>query len=220
MRLSADPSRNEETVDPDVLVLASPEIARLPPWVVALVAAGALGAALSTAAGLLLVIAAAVSHDLFKSVLYPRMSDRGELWAARLAALAAAGGATSLAIHPTGHVAEVVAHAFGLAASSFFPVIVAGIFFKRATKEGAIAGMVLGTLFTGGYILFFRLLRPDLGPSSWLFGISPEGIGAVGALVAFAAIALVSLFTAPPPAAVQDMVASLRVPRQAQPRRP
>jgi cation/acetate symporter len=217
MRMSADPARNEVSVDPDVLVLATPEMARAPPWVVALVAAGALGAALSTAAGLLLVIAAGVSHDLLKSVLYPRMSDRAELWSARLAALGAALLASALALHPPGRVAEVVAHAFGLAASSFFPVIVAGIFWKRATKEGAIAAMTAGTLFTGGYVVFFRMLRPDLGPSSWLLGISPEGIGAVGALLALGVIVSVSLLSRAPPAEVQDWVASLRYPREAKP---
>jgi cation/acetate symporter len=216
LRLSADPARNEVSIDPDVLVLANPEIARLPPWVIALVVAGALGAALSTAAGLLLVIAAGISHDLLKSVLYPRMSDRAELWCARLTALYATAAATWLSLHPPGRVAEVVAHAFGLAASSFFPVILAGIFWKRATKEGAIAGMTAGILFTGGYILWFRILRPDLGPSHWLLGISPEGIGAVGALVAFAVLGVVSLFTAAPPREVQDLVASLRYPREAQ----
>jgi cation/acetate symporter len=217
MRMSADPARNEITIDPDVLVLATPEIARLPPWVVALVAAGALGAALSTAAGLLLVIAAGVSHDLLKSVLYPRMSDRAELWGARIAALSATALAAWFGVHPPGRVAEVVAYAFGLAASSFFPVILAGIFWKRATKEGAIAGMTSGILFTGGYIGFFKLLRPDLDlPRHWLLGISPEGIGAVGMLVAFAVIVGVSLATAAPPREVQELVAGLRYPRQAQ----
>ena len=217
MRMSADPARNEVTIDPDVLVLASAEIARLPPWVVALVAAGALGAALSTAAGLLLVIAAAVSHDLLKSVLLPRMSDRAEMWGARVAAILASGLAAWLGLHPPGRVAEVVAYAFGLAASSFFPVILAGIFWKRATKEGAIAGMVTGTLFTGGTIAFFKLLRPDLDlPRHWLLGISPEGIGAVGMLLAFAVIVAISLVTPPPPQDVQDLVAGLRIPRRAQ----
>jgi cation/acetate symporter len=217
MRMSADPARNEVTIDPDVLVLATPEIARLPPWVVALVAAGALGAALSTAAGLLLVIAAGVSHDLLKSVLFPRMSDRAELWGARIAALSATALAAWFGVHPPGRVAEVVAYAFGLAASSFFPVILAGIFWKRATKEGAIAGMTSGILFTGGYIGFFKLLRPDLDlPRHWLLGISPEGIGAVGMLVAFAVIVGVSLATAAPPREVQELVAGLRYPRQAQ----
>jgi cation/acetate symporter len=217
MRISADPARNEVKIDPDVLVLASPEIANLPPWVIALVAAGALGAALSTAAGLLLVIAAGVSHDLLKSVLYPRITDRSELWAARVAALSAAVLAAWLGLHPPGRVAEVVAHAFGLAASSFFPVILAGIFWKRATKEGAIAGMTGGMLFTGGYIVWFRILRPDLGPAHWLLGISPEGIGAVGMLVAVAVLVSVSLLTEAPPREVQELVASLRYPREAQP---
>ncbi|HEX9402365.1 MAG TPA: sodium:solute symporter family protein [Anaeromyxobacter sp.] len=217
MRMSADPARNEVRLDPDILVLANPEIARLPAWVVALVAAGALGAALSTAAGLLLVIAAGVSHDLVKSVLYPRMSDRAELWGARIAALSAAAVAAWFALHPPGRVAEVVAYAFGLAASSFFPVILAGIFWKRATKEGAIAGMSAGILFTGGYIAFFKLLRPDLnGPGRWLFGISPEGIGSVGMLLAFGVLFAVSLLTVAPPKEVQDLVASLRYPREAQ----
>jgi cation/acetate symporter len=215
IRMSADPARNEVTIDPDVLVLANPEIARLPPWVVALVAAGALGAALSTAAGLLLVIAAGLSHDLLKSVLYPRMGDRGELWASRLAAASAAVLAAWFGLHPGGRVAEIVAHAFGLAASSFFPVILGGIFWKRATKEGAIAAMTAGMLFTGGYIVWFRLLRPDLGPAHWLLGISPEGIGAVGMLLAVAVLVAVSLATAAPPQDVQELVASLRYPREA-----
>jgi cation/acetate symporter len=215
MTISADPARNEVTVDPDVLVLANPEIARLPAWVVALVAAGALGAALSTAAGLLLVIAAGLSHDLVKSVLYPRMSDRAELWTARLASLSAAALAAWLGLRPPGQVAEVVAHAFGLAASSFFPVILAGIFWKRATKEGAVAGMTGGMLFTGGYIGWFRVLHPELGPDHWLLGISPEGIGAVGMLVASAVLVGVSLATPAPPKEVQDLVASLRYPREA-----
>lgn len=220
IRLSADPARNEVDLDPDVLVLATPEIARLPPWVVALAVAGALGAALSTAAGLLLVIAAGVSHDLLKSVLYPRMDDRAELWAARIAAASAALLAAWFGLHPPGRVAEIVAHAFGLAASSFFPVILAGIFWKRATKEGAIAGMAAGMLFTGGYIGWFRVLRPDLGPTHWLLGISPEGIGAVGMLLATGVLVAVSLATAAPPREVQELVASLRYPREARPQAP
>ena len=139
MRVSGDPARNEVVLDPDAVVLANPEMARLPPWVVALVAAGALAAALSTAAGLLLVIAAAVSHDLLRSMLLPRMSDRTELWWARIAAAAAIALAGWFGIHPPGLVAEVVAIAFGIAASTFFPAIVMGIFWRRATKEGAVA---------------------------------------------------------------------------------
>jgi cation/acetate symporter len=216
MRISADPAKNEVTVDPDVLVLANPEIARLPAWVVGLVAAGALGAALSTAAGLLLVIAAGVSHDLVKSVLVRGLPDRAELWLARIAAGAAAFLAAWLGLHPPGRVAEIVALAFGLAASSFFPVITIGIFWKRATKEGAIAAMAAGVLFTGSYMLFYKALRPDLDAAGrWALGISPEGIGAVGVLVAAAALVGVSLATAAPPKAVQDLVASLRYPREA-----
>lgn len=216
MTISADPARNEVTVDPDVLVLANPEIARLPAWVVGLVAAGALGAALSTAAGLLLVIAAGVSHDLVKSVLVQGLPDRAELWVARIAAVLAAAFAAWLGLHPPGRVAEVVALAFGLAASSFFPVITVGIFWKRATKEGAIAAMVTGILFTGGYVSFFKALRPDLdAPPHWWLGISPEGIGAVGMLLAAAVLVGVSLATKAPPVAVQDLVSSLRYPREA-----
>ncbi len=219
MSISADPLRNEVTLDPDVLVLANPEIARLPAWMVALVAAGALGAALSTAAGLLLVIAAAFSHDLVKSVLLRGLAGHTELWIARVAAALAAALAAWLGLHPPGRVAEVVALAFGLAASSFFPVIVAGIFWKRATREGAIAAMISGVLFTGGYVAFFRALRPDLdGPAHYWLGISPEGIGSVGMLLASAVLVAVSLATKAPPREVQDLVASLRYPREAAPR--
>ncbi len=218
MELSGDPARNEVRIDPDILVVANPEIARLPAWVVALVAAGALGAALSTAAGLLLVIAAGLSHDLAKSVLFRGLSDRAELWTARVAALGAAAIAAWFGLHPPGRVAEVVAYAFGLAASSFFPVMIAGIFWKRATREGAIASMIAGVLFTGGDIAFYKLLRPDLdAPSHWLLSISPEGIGAVGALVAATVLVSVSLATRAPPRAVQELVASLRYPREATP---
>jgi cation/acetate symporter len=145
------------------------------------------------------------------------MSDRAELWAARVAALSAAVLAAWFGLHPAGRVAEVVAHAFGLAASSFFPVILAGIFWKRATKEGAIAAMAGGMLFTGGYIAWFRVIRPDLGPAHWLLGISPEGIGAVGMLLAAAVLVVVSLATQAPPRDVQELVASLRYPREAKP---
>jgi cation/acetate symporter len=221
MQLSADPARNEVRIDPDILVTANPEIARLPAWVVALVAAGALGAALSTAAGLLLVVAAGLSHDLAKSVLFRGLSDRAELWTARVAAGGAAAVAAWFGLHPPGRVAEVVAYAFGLAASSFFPVMIAGIFWKRATKEGAIAAMIAGVLFTGGYIAFFKHLRPDLdGPAHWLLSISPEGISAVGMLVASAVLVGVSLATRAPPREVQELVASLRYPREAAPSSP
>jgi cation/acetate symporter len=218
MTMSADPRKNEVTVDADVLVLANPEIAQLPAWVVGLVAAGALGAALSTAAGLLLVIAAGVSHDLVKSVLVRGLPDRAELWIARIAAVFAALFAAWLGLHPPGRVAEIVALAFGLAASSFFPVITIGIFWKRATKEGAIAAMIVGVLFTLGHMIFYKAVRPDLDAAGrfWL-GISPEGIGAVGMLVAAAVLVGVSLATRAPPVAVQDLVASLRYPRETDP---
>ncbi len=218
MELSADPARNEVRIDPDILVTASPEIARLPAWVVALVAAGALGAALSTGAGLLLVVAAGVSHDLARSVLVRGLSDRAELWTARAAALAAVAVAAWSGLHPPGRVAEVVAWAFGLAASSFFPVMIAGVFWKRATSEGAIAAMISGVLFTGGYVAYFKGLRPELdGPAHWLLSISPEGIGAVGMLVASAVLVAVSLATRAPPRAVQELVVSLRSPPEPAP---
>lgn len=216
MSVSADPARNEVVVDPDILVLAAPEIARLPPWVTGLVAAGALAAALSTATGLLLVIAASISRDLVKGLWIPRLSERAEVAWARGAAAVSVAVAGWLAVHPPGHVAEVVALAFGLAASSFFPVIVAGIFWRRATKEGAIWGMIAGTAFTTLYVHWFKFARPDLdGPAHWLLGISPQGIGTVGMLVNFAVLVTVSLRTPAPPQAVQDLVASLRYPREA-----
>ncbi|MCU0757185.1 MAG: cation acetate symporter [Xanthomonadales bacterium] len=212
-------ARNEMTIDRDIMVLANPEIAQLPAWVIALVAAGALAAALSTAAGLLMVISAAISHDLLKKVVMPNITEKQELLAARLAAAGAVTIAGLLGIYPPGFVAEVVAFAFGLAAASFFPVIIMGIFSKRLNKEGAISGMVAGLAFTIGYILYFKgifitPMAPNT-PEHWLFGISPEGIGTVGMLVNFAVAMLVSQFTAPPPQKVQDMVESIRVPRGA-----
>jgi cation/acetate symporter len=211
--------RNEMTIDRDIMVLANPEIARLPAWVIALVAAGALAAALSTAAGLLMVISAAVSHDLLKKVVMPNINEKQELLAARLAAAGAVTIAGLLGIYPPGFVAEVVAFAFGLAAASFFPVIIMGIFSKRLNKEGAISGMVAGLVFTIGYILYFKgIFIAPMAPNTaehWLFGISPEGIGTVGMLVNFAVAMLVSQFTAPPPQKVQDMVEAIRVPRGA-----
>ncbi|WP_242346016.1 sodium:solute symporter family protein [Anaeromyxobacter terrae] len=220
MQLSGDPSRNEVRVDGDVIVLAHPEMARLPAWVVGLVAAGALAAGLSTAAGLLLVIAAGFSHDLVRGVVAPRLSDRAELGWARGAAAAAALGAGYFALRPPGSVAEVVAIAFGLAASSFFPVLVLGIFWRRATREGAIAGMVAGLLVTSAYVVWFRHLHPELnGPEHWWLGISPEGIGALGTLVNAAVLTAVSLATPAPPREVQELVASLRYPREPAPAR-
>jgi cation/acetate symporter len=216
MQLSGDPARNEVKLDSDLLVLAMPQMAGLPAWVVALVAAGAFAAALGTAAGLVLVIAAAFSHDLVRGYLAPRLSERGELGWARAAAGATVLVASLVALHPPAAVAQIVAYAFGFAASSFFPVIVLGIFWRRATREGAIAGMLSGMAVTALYITWFAVLNPEANTAAhWLFGISPEGFGAVGAMVNAAVLVVVSGFTAPPPEAVQQLVASLRYPREA-----
>ena len=206
---------NELYVDRDIMVLANPEIANLPAWVVALVAAGGLAAALSTAAGLLLVISSSISHDLGKRILNPNMSEKTELKYARIAA----GGAVVIAgyfgINPPGFVAQVVAFAFGLAASSFFPVIILGIFSKRTTREGAISGMLAGILFTAGYIIYFKAFAPGATADDWWFGISPEGIGSVGMVINFAFAIIVSQFTPPPPLEVQAQVERLREPGEA-----
>ena len=213
---------NELSVDRDIMVLANPEIAGLPNWVIALVAAGAIAAALSTAAGLLLVISAAVSHDIIKGIIAPNISEAHELRAGRIAAAFAILIAGYLGFDPPGWVAQVVAFAFGLAAASLFPAILLGIFFKRANREGAIAGMVTGLLFTYGYIEFFKGLflkwaGAPWGENTaeyWLFGISPEGIGVIGMCLNFAVAISVSLLTSPPPAHIQQMVENIRVPRQ------
>jgi len=208
------PVANELTVKSDIMVLANPEIAGLPDWVVALVAAGALAAALSTAAGLLLVVSTSISHDLLKRTIWPKISERGELIAARIAAGAAVVVAGWFGIHPPGFVAEVVAFAFGFAASSFFPVILLGIFSLRMNKQGAIAGMLSGLGFTASYVWWFKFAHPELSnPEHWWFGISPEGIGALGMLLNFAVALVVSRLTPPPPLAVQQLVAEIRVPR-------
>ncbi|MFU8816983.1 MAG: sodium:solute symporter family protein [Pseudomonadales bacterium] len=207
-------SANEVYVDRDIMVLANPEIARLPGWVVALVAAGGVAAALSTAAGLLLVISASVSHDLIKNTLARNLSDRQELLLARLAAAVAVVVAGYLGINPPGFVAEVVAFAFGLAAASLFPAILMGIFSRRMNSQGAIAGMLTGLIFTFMYIAYFKFIAPEQNTAEhWWFGISPEGIGAVGALVNFATAALVSRLSPPAPDHVQQMVEAIRVPR-------
>jgi cation/acetate symporter len=207
---------NELTVDNDIMVLANPEISGLPNWVVGLVAAGGLAAALSTAAGLLLVVSSAVSHDLLKRAFLPSISERAELVAARVAAGAAVLVAGYLGVNPPGFVAQVVAFAFGLAAASFFPVIILGIFWKRATREGAILGMITGITLTAAYIIFFKFTRPELNTAEyWWFGISPEGIGTVGMLVNFAVTIVVSRLTPEPPAVVQALVERVRVPRGA-----
>ena len=212
----SSPVRNELTVDRDIMVLANPEIAGLPNWVVGLVAAGGLAAALSTAAGLLLVVSSAVSHDLLKRALRPQITERGELVAARIAAGGAVLVAGYLGINPPGFVAEVVAFAFGLAASSFFPVILLGIFSKRTTREGAILGMITGITFTAAYIVRFKLVHPELNTADhWWLGISPEGIGTVGMLLNFAVTLTVSRFTPPPPPEVQALIERVRIPRGA-----
>ncbi len=207
---------NELRVDPDIIVLANPEIADLPDWVIALVAAGGIAAALSTAAGLLLVISAAVSHDLLKSVYFPEISERRELAAGRISVAVAILLAGYLGYSPPGFVAQVVALAFGLAAASLFPVILLGIFSFRVNKQGAIAGMLTGLVFTLGYIVYFKgvFVAPfaENSPENWMFGISPEGIGTIGALLNFAVTIGVSAATPPPPAAVRELVERIRVP--------
>ncbi len=209
-------SENEVYVDRDIMVLANPEIANLPGWVIALVAAGGLAAALSTAAGLLLVISSSISHDLLKSTFRPDITEKGELLAARIAATAAILVAGYLGIYPPGWVAQVVAFAFGLAAASLFPAIFMGIFSKTMNKEGAIAGMVSGLVFTFGYIFYFKLMNPDANVAeSWLFGISPEGIGVVGMLINFGVAIAVSKMTDSPPMEIRKLVNSIRVPRGA-----
>ncbi len=205
---------NEVYVDRDIMVLANPEIAALPPWVIALVAAGGLAAALSTAAGLLLVISTSVSHDLIKKTMARGISDRQELLYARIAAALAIAVAGYLGINPPGFVAQVVAFAFGLAAASLFPAILLGIFSKRMNREGAIAGMVVGLTFTFAYIVYFKFVAPgDNNAAHWWLGISPEGIGMVGALANFATAAIVSRFASPAPEDVQQLVEKIRIPR-------
>ena len=205
---------NEIDVDRDIMVLANPEIAGLPAWVIALVAAGGVAAALSTAAGLLLVISTAISHDLLKKTFRPQITENTELMAARAAAAAAILVAGYLGINPPGFVAQVVALAFGLAAASLFPAILMGVFFKGVNREGAVAGMIAGLIFTLGYIIYFK--SPWFGAvnsaDKWLFGVSPEGIGAVGMALNFVVAAAVSRFTAPTPAPVRDMVDNIRTP--------
>jgi len=210
----ADPQINELKVDPDIMVLANPEIANLPAWVIALVAAGCLAAALSTAAGLLLVISASVSHDLIKKIFMPTISDKGELLAARLSAVVAVCVAGYFGINPPGFVAAVVALAFGLAAASLFPAIILGIFYKRMNKEGAVSGMVVGILLMLFYMAKFKLgWLGDTPPASeWWFGISPEGFGSVAMVVNFIVSLTVCRLTAAPPLEVQEIVENIRIP--------
>ena len=211
---------NELNVDRDIMVLANPEIAGLPNWVIALVAAGGIAAALSTAAGLLLVISSSISHDIIKGVVIPNISEKSELMAGRIAAAIAIIIAGYLGFDPPGWVAEVVAFAFGLAAASLFPAIFLGIFSTRVNKYGAISGMIAGLVFTCGYIeyfkgLFLKFLGSPWGEniaSNWLFGISPEGIGVIGMVLNFCVALLVSHVTPRPPSEVVDLVEKIRMP--------
>ena len=211
---------NEVYLDRDIIVLANPEIAGLPNWVIAIIAAGGLAAALSTAAGLLLAISTAISHDLLGQVLMKdpatgrsKLSERAELMAARLAAIVAIIVAGYLGINPPGFVAQVVAFAFGLAAASFFPAIILGIFYKRMNKEGAIAGMLAGLVFTFGYIVYFVFMGGD--KADYLWGIAPTGIGTIGMILHFVVAIIVSSITPPPPKHIQELVERIRVPRGA-----
>ena len=207
---------NELYIDKDIIVLANPEIAGLPDWVIALVAAGGLAAALSTAAGLLLVISTSVAHDLIKKSINPNISERGELIAARLAAVGAVLVAGYFGINPPDYVAAVVALAFGLAAASFFPILILGIFSKKINKQGAIAGMLVGLISTLTYIVYFKFINvADNKPENWLFGISPEGFGTFGMILNFIITVTVSKFTPEPPQEVQNMVEALRYPGEA-----
>tara|TARA_B100000953_G_C18020718_1_gene420492 strand:+ start:451 stop:2229 length:1779 start_codon:yes stop_codon:yes gene_type:complete len=210
------PNSNELYIDRDIMVLANPEIANLPDWVIALVAAGGLAAALSTAAGLLLVISTSISHDLLKKLFLKNITDKQELVFARFSAAVAIAIAGYFGIHPPGFVAQVVAFAFGLAASSFFPVILMGIFSKRMNKEGAIAGMITGLTFTASYIIYFKFINPSINSAeNWWFGISPEGIGTLGMVFNFLISFLISRVTSPPPQEIKDMVDDIRIPKGA-----
>jgi cation/acetate symporter len=209
----ADAKKNELIVDKDIMVLANPEIAGLPNWVVALVAAGALAAALSTAAGLLLVISAAVSHDLIKKMINPNITEKGELLAARLAAVVAVCVAGYFGIHPPDFVAATVALAFGLAAASFFPAIILGIFSKRMNSEGAISGMIIGILLMLFYMMKFKFDWFGGGTKEdWWFGISPEGFGTIAMIANFIISIVVSKFTKAPPKEVMEIVENIRIP--------
>lgn len=204
---------NEVYVDRDIMVLANPEIAALPPWVIALVAAGGLAAALSTAAGLLLVISSSVAHDLMKQTFAKGLTDKQELLYARVAAATAIAIAGYLGVNPPGFVAQVVAFAFGLAAASLFPAILMGIFSKRMNKEGAVTGMLVGLLFTFAYIVYFKFVSPETNNADhWWFGISPEGIGVVGAILNFSIAALVAKLTPAVPESVEALVENIRIP--------
>ena len=206
-------NNNEIYIDRDIMVLANPEIAKLPSWVIALVAAGALAAALSTAAGLLLVISASISHDLLKKTVMPDITEKQELFYARCSAAVAILIAGLFGIYPPGFVAQVVAFAFGLAASTIFPALLMGIFYKRLNKEGAIAGMISGLVVTASYIIYFKFLNTHLNISdNWFIGISPEGFGFVGMLINFTVAIIISSFYKKPPNHVYDMIDNIRRP--------
>jgi cation/acetate symporter len=209
----ADPQLNELSIDRDIMVMANPEIAELPNWVIALLAAGALAAALSTAAGLLLVISASVSHDLIKKIIKPDVSEKGELIAARVSAFFAVLLAGYFGINPPGFVAATVALAFGLAAASFFPAIVMGIFYKRMNKEGAVSGMIVGLFLMLFYMTKFKFGWFGGGTNNeWWFGVSPEGFGTFAMLANFIVSITVCQFTAPPPKEIQELVENIRTP--------
>jgi cation/acetate symporter len=206
-------NNNEVYIDRDIIVLANPEIAQLPPWVIALVAAGALAAALSTAAGLLLVISTAISHDLLKKTFAKNITEKKELLFARLSIFVAIIIAGLFGIYPPAFVAQVVAFAFGLAAATLFPAICMGIFSKRINKQGAITGMLLGLIFTLSYIIYFKFLFPEMNSSEyWFLGISPEGIGFIGMLLNLFISFLISFSTAPPPNDIIEMIDEIRQP--------
>lgn len=213
---------NELVVNNDIIVLANPEIANLPSWVIGLIAAGAIAAALSTAAGLLLAISSAISHDLIKTIINPKISEKNEMMAARLSMTAAIILATWLGLNPPGFAAQVVALAFGLAASSLFPALMMGIFSKRVNSKGAVAGMLVGLVSTSVYIFLYLgwFFIPGTAsftntPDQWMFGISPQAFGAIGAMLNFAVAYAVSMATEAPPKAIQDLVESVRTPKGA-----
>ena len=207
------PSTNEVYYDKDIIVLANPEMAGLPKWVIALVMAGCVAAALSTAAGLLLVLSTSISHDLMKKIIKPDISDKQEIRYARMASFGALAIAAYFGINPpSSFVAKTVAFAFGLAASSFFPTLIMGIFSKKVNKQGAISGMICGIGFTFGYIVYFQFITTS--KEYWL-GISPEGIGFVGMFINFVVAFAVSATTPSPPQEVQNMVENIRIPKGA-----
>ena len=208
VELTPDKATSEITIDPDIIVLSTPEVAKLAPWVIALVAAGGLAAALSTASGLLLVISSAIAHDVYYRIIRPDASESQQVFVGRMMVGLAVALAGYLGINPPGFVAQVVAFAFGLAASSFFPIIVLGIFDARTNREGAIAGMITGLVFTLFYIIGVKFG----GMQPWFFGVSAEGIGTVGMIINFIVTLVVSRLTPPPPPAIQEMVEYLRAP--------